>query len=456
MVQSEASGDLARRERAVVVALGKLEGHTLASVEELQQLIRTAGGEPVAVLHQDRDKPHQATYIGKGKVEELQALVASTAADVVVFDDELTPTQVRNLENKLEVKVLDRTEVILDIFSQRARSLEGKIQVELAQLNYLLPRLIGRGKLLSRIGGTGGRGQAGPMGTRGPGETKLEVDRRRLRRRATALLRKLEEVRGRRERERTRRERTDLPAVALVGYTNAGKSSVLNALANSDVAVGGRLFETLDPTVRRVALRRQSGGGSGEVLVSDTVGFLDRLPHHLVAAFRATLEEVEEADLLVHVVDLSHPDFERQVAAVNEVLAGLHVQTIEQIVFFNKLDRLAEGPPPGEVAQSDGPWADRLAAVFCDDEAARRAVCGSALTGAGLDDLKRVIAEEAFAETIPVTLRIPYDRMDLLDLSHRRGRVLEERYEETGVRVEAEVSRELLGRLREYVIADEA
>lgn len=454
MLDQRGTWDRARREQAVLVTLGKIEGDTLAAVNELKQLVRTAGGEPVAVLNQDRGKPHVATYIGKGKLEELNALVASCDADLVVVNDELSPAQVRNIEAKLDVEVLDRTEVILDIFSHRARSLEGKVQVELAQINYVLPRLTGRGKMLSRIGGTGGRGQRGPMGTRGPGETKLEVDRRRLGRRRAQLERKLKEIRARRQKERTRREKADLPTAALVGYTNAGKSTLLNALAGSDIEVADRLFETLDPTIRQVTVRT-AGSRTDEMLVSDTVGFIDRLPHHLVAAFHATLEEVEEADVLIHVVDLSSPDYERQMAAVNGLLANMHLQTRRCLLALNKIDLLASAPPAGEADERVELWSDVAAAATADGEAPPRAVFVSATTGEGLDDLRRVLAEEALTDMIPVTLRIPYDRMDLLGLSHERGRVLEERYEEGAVVAEVEVTRELLGRLRDYVIADE-
>ncbi|MBM3500574.1 MAG: GTPase HflX, partial [Armatimonadetes bacterium] len=293
-------------ERAVLVGLGRDDESTARALAELEALATTAGAVPVGRLTQPLDKPRLATYVGKGKLDELEALVASVDADLVIFDAELTPGQKLNLSNRLPCKVLDRTELILDIFAERARSREGKLQVELAQLQYSLPRLYGLGKVMSRIGG--GMSGTGPIGTRGPGRTKLEVDRSRIQHRMTRIRRELKEVAQRREVGRAAREAAGVPTVSLIGYTNAGKSSLLNALAGSEeVSARDRLFETLDTTSRRVAIGEQR-----EAIVSDTVGFVRHLPHHLVAAFRATLEEALAADLLVQVIDISDPDRQKQ------------------------------------------------------------------------------------------------------------------------------------------------
>ncbi len=446
----------AQRERAVLVALGGRDDRTLRSLEELALLVHTAGARPVAELRQDRKRPHMATYVGKGKLEELKALIAAEDADFVVVNDELNTSQVRNLETALDCKVLDRTELILDIFAQRARSLEGKIQVELAQINYLLPRLTGRGKLLSRIGGTGRSGGRGPIGTRGPGETKLEVDRRRLGHRATVLRRRLENVQQRRAKERAGREGTEIPTIALVGYTNAGKSSLLNALAGCEIEAEDRLFQTLDPTIRRVRLAGPAEAGPGrEALFTDTVGFIERLPHHLVAAFRATLQEVEEADLLVHVVDISTPDFPRQAAAVDEVLTSLHLQTRPQVLALNKVDLLPNAPPVGPAQPDDTIHGVRLASVERFGGRLRPAVYTSATQALGLSDLLRAVAGNLEEELVCVTLRIPYDRMDLLQLSYELGRVVSREYGPEAIVAEAEVTPALLGRLRAYVVTEE-
>jgi len=297
------------------------------SMQELESLAITAGADVVATITQKRESPDQKYCIGSGKLQELKSLVASRGADLVIFDCALAPSQERNLEESLEAKVIDRTELILDIFAQHARSREGKLQVELAQSNFLLTRLTGHGVLMSRLGGG--------IGTRGPGETKLEYDRRRIRNKISELKQEIESVRRERSLRREKRKSSRIPSAALVGYTNSGKSTLLNSLAKADALVEDKLFATLDPTTRRVYLPEGK-----IVLLTDTVGFIQKLPHQLVAAFRATLEEVTEADLLLHVVDVSHPYFEDQISAVYTVLKELDAAAKPTITVFNKIDRL--------------------------------------------------------------------------------------------------------------------
>lgn len=297
------------------------------SLEELKRLAETAGAKVAFETTQKRDKPDSKFFIGEGKVEELKALIASKDANLLILDHELNPSQERNLEDTLGIKVIDRTELILDIFAQHAHSREGSLQVELAQSQFLLTRLTGHGVLMSRLGGG--------IGTRGPGETKLEYDRRRIRERISILRREIEKVRKERAIKREKRRSSHLPVAAIVGYTNSGKSTLLNALAKANVLVEDKLFATLDPTTRRLYLP------SGQViLVTDTVGFIQKLPTQLVAAFRATLEEVTEADFLLHIVDISHPYFEDQIKAVYRVLEELNCITKPMITIFNKIDRL--------------------------------------------------------------------------------------------------------------------
>jgi len=415
-------------ERAVLVALGRHEAS--GSLRELEALALTAGAAPLARLVQPLDQPRTATYIGKGKLDELEALALSLDADLVVFDAELTPVQHRNLVDRLPCKVVDRTELILDIFAQRARSLEGKLQVELAQLAYALPRLTGRGKMMSRIGG-GMRG-SGPIGTRGPGRTKLEVDRARIQHRMHRVRKELAESARRREVSRSARQAAGLPAVSLVGYTNAGKSSLLNALAGAEeVAVRDRLFETLDTTTRRVTI-----APGREATVSDTVGFVRHLPHQLVAAFHATLEEAARADLLVQVIDASDPDHERQREATREVLEELGALGTPMILAFNKVDLVSDR---AALEQAIG--------------ALPNSVAISARTGSGLDDLRHLmnaLLVEAFA---PVTLEVPYDALHLLWLRSEEGRVLTYQYESDRVVADAELGPAALSRLKRYIIA---
>lgn len=389
------------------------------SLDELARLAESAGAEVVGRITQARQRPDPATYLGSGKVEELKALVRESGAELVIFDDELTPAQARNLEKSLDVKVLDRTQLILDIFAQRARTKEGKLQVELAQLRYILPRLSGIGTMLSRLGGG--------IGTRGPGETKLEVDRRRIRSRMADVRRELADVMKSRALQRRGREAALAPVCALVGYTNAGKSTLINALTGADVYADDRLFATLDPTVRQASL---PGGGS--VLLVDTVGFIRKLPHELVAAFRATLEEVTEADLLIHVVDLSSPDWYDQARAVYQTLEELGASEKPMVTAYNKTDRV----DPVEVA----------AAVARTPHAAAI----SAKTGYGLKQLLAVI-EEALPETVVQgTYRIPYGEVHVVSWVHEHGRVLREEYGADAIELDAELRQSLAARVRRF------
>ena len=302
------------------------------SMQELERLADTAGAEVAGQIKQKRAKPDQKYFMGSGKLEELKLLINSRKANLVIFDSDLNPSQERNLEEALGIKVVDRTELILDIFAQHARSREGKLQVELAQSNFLLTRLTGHGILMSRLGGG--------IATRGPGETKLEYDRRRIRERIAGLKKEIEKVRKERSLRREKRRRSHLPIAALVGYTNSGKSTLLNSLTKANVLTEDKLFATLDPTIRRVYLPAEK-----IILLTDTVGFIQKLPHQLIAAFRATLEEITEADLLLHVVDASHPYFEDQIAAVYTVLEELKCVAKPMITIFNKIDKLGKKIP---------------------------------------------------------------------------------------------------------------
>lgn len=390
------------------------------SLEELARLVETAGAAVVGVVAQHRPRPDPALCIGAGKVAEVRGLAAAHGADLVIFDVDLSPAQQRNLERALSTKVLDRTAVVLDIFAQRARSREGRLQVELAQMTYLLPRLTGRGVMLSRLGGG--------IGTRGPGETKLEVDRRRIRARITALTRAIGQLSRRRRVRRESRKDAALPVVAFVGYTNAGKSTLLNSLTHADVLTANKLFATLDPTTRKVVLPNHR-----PVLLVDTVGFIQRLPHDLVAAFRATLEEVTEADLLVHVIDASHPHWVDQAAAVEQVLRELGAAETPRVNALNKADRVSPEALRDVVSEVPG------------------AVPISALNGLGLLNLLRVISQRLPESTRRVTLLIPYAAGGVLAEVYAHGRVLRRDDKPDGIAVEVEVPSTTLGRLRPYL-----
>jgi len=369
-----------------------------ADLEELGLLVETAGAVVAGTVVQRRDRPDPATFVGRGKAQELAELSGTVDADTVVFDDELSPAQQRNLEKLLGRTAIDRTAVILDIFAQNARSQEGKAQVELALLRYRLPRLRGRGLALSQ--------QAGGIGTRGPGETQLEVDRRRLLRRMTRLEADLRRLSATRHTQRKARQRSRQREVSLVGYTNAGKSTLLNRLTDAGVVVEDRLFSTLDPRTRRLALP-----GGETVLVSDTVGFVRKLPHQLVEAFRSTLEVVAEADLLVHVVDASAPEAERQIEAVRAVLEEIDAGAVPELVALNKADR-------------DPAAAARLAALHDGS------VVLSARTGEGTEELLRAVGDRLRRADRAVELVVPFDRGDVLAAVHREGEVLEESHAE--------------------------
>jgi len=417
-----------RRLTATEVDFGRVRQHALIigtttdeSLDELALLADTAGADVVHRELQRRATPEPATYIGEGKAAEMRELATMLDVDVVIFDDELTPAQQRNLEKLFSVDVVDRVALILDIFAQHATSQEGAVQVELAQLRYRLPRLLGRGLELSQ--------QGAGIGTRGPGETQLEVDRRRLLRRMQKLERDLERLAATRATQRKARRRHDLPQVALVGYTNAGKSTLLNRLTHAGVLVQDQLFSTLDPTVRRLHLP-----GGETVLLSDTVGFVRRLPHQLVEAFRSTLEEVRDADLLLHVVDASAPDVEERIEAVDTVLREIDAGDVPRLVAWTKRD-LADP--------------DDLKVLLATHE---RSVALSAVTGEGVPELLAAIGERLRALAHVVELLVPYDRGDVLAALHRAGEVLIEVHDEHGTRVRARLPASANGRFGEFAV----
>ena len=401
-----------------------------SSLVELARLTDTAGALPVESVLQRRDHPDPATYVGSGKAQELRALADALDIDVVVFDDELTPAQQRNLEKILGCDVVDRVALILDIFAQHATSQEGMVQVELAQLRYQLPRLRGRGVELSR--------QAAGIGTRGPGETKLETDRRRIGRRIAKLEGDLKQLGRTRATQRKARYRHAIPRVALVGYTNAGKSTLLNRLTRSATQVEDRLFSTVDPTTRRLALP-----GGDIVLCSDTVGFVRRLPHGLVEAFRSTLEEVTEAQLLVHVVDGSADDAELQIEAVRSVLREIGAGDLPELLVINKSDA-ASPERVQELLTAQRGSGERLTARVGTQVV-------SAHTGEGIDELVVAIGDRLRALSTIVELLVPYDRGDVLAALHRDGEVLIEVHAEAGMRVRARIDAAQRGRFAGFV-----
>lgn len=417
-----------RLERVVLVSVwtsGTVEDADNAMVE-LKLLAETAGSEVLAGLVQRRSQPDPATYIGRGKVSELAEVVAETGADTVICDGELQPAQLRNLEDQVKVKVVDRTALILDIFAQHAKSAEGKAQVELAQLQYLKQRLRGWGGNLSRQ--TGGRAAGGVgIGGRGPGETKIETDRRRINTRISQLRRKLREMDATRAGKRAQRQRNRVPSVAIVGYTNAGKSSLLNRLTGAGVLVEDALFATLDPTTRRTTTR-----DGREYTLTDTVGFVRHLPHDLVEAFRSTLEESALADLLVHVVDGSDPDPAGQISAVRTVLAEIGAVEVPELLVINKID--AAGP-------------DSLTALRSQFQGL---VEVSARTGEGIGALLAAIEARLPQPEEEISVLLPYERGDLLDRIHRAGRLLSTEHTGEGTRVVALVDAGLAAELRAY------
>lgn len=405
------------------------------SLDELAQLARTAGITVVGRDLQRLDRYNPATMLGSGKLEEVKEQMAETAADVLIFDEELSPRHQRELEKFLgeDVKVLDRTSLILDIFAQHARTREGSLQVELAQYEYRLPRLTRQWTHLARqVGGGAARGGAGGVGLRGPGETQLEVDRREIGRRISYLKAELEKVRAHRGRHRAQRKRTGIPVVSIVGYTNAGKSTLLNTLTGADVLVEDQLFATLDPTVRRRTLPSRR-----EALFTDTVGFIQKLPTQLVAAFRATLEEIAEADLLLHVVDVTHPHAWTQVRAVNQTLSDLDVDGIPQVIALNKIDRLSQ--------------ADAVAL----EHSLEHPVPISALTGQGIDELLSRIDTILYEQMVPLRVLLPYSAGDLLAAFHQEGSVEWIQHTADGVHVVGRVPGRLVAAYRRYLAPED-
>jgi GTP-binding protein HflX len=396
------------------------------SLAELERLARTAGIVVVGYEVQRLVRPHAATFIGPGKLREVVEQVRETSANVVLFDDELSPRHQRELEEVLgeDIKLLDRTALILDIFAQHAQTREGTLQVELAQYEYRLPRLTRAWTHLARQAGGRAGGATGSVGLRGPGESQLETDRRMIRRRITHLKTELDKVRAHRKRHRSRRRTAGMPTVALVGYTNAGKSTLLNALSDADVLVADQLFATLDPTTRRVELP-----GGGATLVTDTVGFIQKLPAQLVAAFHATLEEITEADLLVHVMDATHAQVLRQAEAVHDTLRTLNAAHKPTVSALNKTDLLES---PDAVL----PWRDQFP----------NAVALSALTGEGLGDLMAQVESILEDQMAHIDVLIPYEQGDLVDLLHRRGLIQVEEHTQAGTRIVGLIPRELIGR----------
>ena len=411
-----------RLERAVLVGLsrGRDASEAEASLQELRRLADTAGAEAIETVLHRRDKPDPATFIGKGKAQEVRDIVRATGADTVIVDEELAPGQLRNLEEIFGCKVIDRTALIIDIFAQHAHSSEGKAQVELAQLNYFLPRLRGWGESMSRLGGG--------IGTRGPGETKLEVDRRRIRKRISKLRDDIEDLEKTRNTKRRERVRSRVPSVALVGYTNAGKSTLLNRLTTAGVVVEDRLFSTLDPTTRRLELP-----DGRPIVLTDTVGFVRKLPHQLVQAFRSTLDEVAEADLLLHVVDASAPDPRAHMDAVRTVLREIGADDVPELIVFNKADA------------ADPDEATRLL------QGHPGSVLLSAESGEGVDRLLEAVGERLREMTHVVELVVPYARGDVVAAVHRHGEVVSESHDADATRLWARIRPEDLGRFREFV-----
>ena len=405
-----------QQERVILFAAStNASDDTEESVEELRELVKTAGAETVGAVIQNRENIHPGTYLGKGKIQELKEMVWESGATGVVCDDELSPAQLKNLEDALDTKVMDRTMIILDIFAARAKTREGKIQVELAQLRYRAVRLVGLRNSLSRLGGG--------IGTRGPGEKKLETDRRLIRTRITQLKRELEEVRQHRELLREGRKRSKIPVAALVGYTSAGKSSLLNALTGSEILADAMLFSTLDTTTRSLTLP-----DGQEILLTDTVGFINKLPHHLIDAFRSTLEEARYADYILHVVDTSNPQMELQMQVVYDTLRELKVEDKKIVTLLNKQDKL-------------------LAPMVVKDFRADASLAVSAKTGQGLEDLKNLLSSWMMEGKIYIERLYPYDKAGTISLIRGYGILLEEEYLPEGIRVKAYVPKDIYPRV---------
>ena len=401
-------------ERVILVGVRENNGEdTEESLQELAELARTAGAETVGSLIQNREAIHPGTYIGKGKIEELRAMADILDATGIVCDDELSPAQLRNLEQELDMKVMDRTLIILDIFAARASTNEGKIQVELAQLKYRQARLVGLRDSLSRLGGG--------IGTRGPGEKKLEMDRRLIKDRIAQLNRELADVKRHREVTRAKRSKNKAPVAAIVGYTNAGKSTLLNTLTGAGVLQEDKLFATLDPTTRMLEME-----GGAQILLTDTVGFIRKLPHHLIEAFRSTLEEAKYADIILHVVDASNPQMEKQMYVVYQTLANLGVKDKTMVTLFNKQDRIAEKENLRD-----------FKADYC--------LKISAKTGEGLEEMKSLLEKLLRERSILIERLYPYGQAGLIQLIRKHGQLLEEEYRPEGIYVKAYVPVEIYG-----------
>ena len=414
------------RDKVVLVGLSspvlkKEENADEETMGELSALVETAGGETVGIVLQNRPSPDPRTFIGEGKVAEVQLYCENTGATMVIFDNDLSPSQMRVLTELLGVQVLDRCGLILDIFAQRAKTKEGRLQVELAQYQYLLPRLTGMWTHLERQAGTSGKG---PIGSKGPGETQLETDRRHIRRKIDKLREDLEEVRRVRATQRQRRQKNEIPVVAIVGYTNAGKSTLLNHLTGAGIPANNRLFDTLDTTSRLLTV-----SDTLDVVISDTVGFIRKLPHQLVEAFKATLEELEYADLLLHVIDVSNPEWQQQAAVVENLIRELGAGELPRIDVFNKSDRL----PAGEIM----PHGQDICSI-------------SARTGEGVDKLLEMIASRLDSGNRRVELRIPYDKGGLLDQLYREAKVESVEYGET-IAVTAVCTPKVLGQMAPFI-----
>ena len=412
-------------ERAVLIGLDadtntEAEAVSESSMDELSELLRTAGGTEVARVIQHRKFPEPKTLIGAGKASEIAEFISANDVSLAVFDNELSPAQTKNLEDLLGVRVVDRSTLILDIFASRAASHEGRLQVELAQYKYLLPRLTGSFSALSRLGGG--------IGTRGPGETKLETDRRHIRRRISKLEDELDTVMRVRSEQRRARTKREVPLVALIGYTNAGKSTLLNKLTDSDIHAENRLFDTLDPTARKFRI-----SDTAEVVLSDTVGFIRKLPHHLTRAFRATLEELLYADLLLHVVDVSNPEWPEHGRVVLDVIKGLGAECTPCLTVFNKCDLVCTR----ELFENDPD-----------------SVCVSAKTGEGFDELKKEICRMLSLSSRKAELMIPYPKSQLLDVLHREAKVLSEEYGNDGIAVSAVLSDRVYGKIMHELTGD--
>ena len=418
------------RGRAILVGLccdgmADFDNSDEATMAELAELLSTAGGETVLTAMQNRHTPDPRTFIGEGKVQELKELIQANNIDLVIFDNELSPSQGRALEEELACRVIDRNGLILDIFADRANTAEGKLQVELAQYQYLLPRLTGMWTHLVRQTASGG---SSPIGTRGPGETQLETDRRHIRRKIQKLEKEIDDLQRVRATQRSKREKSEVPLVCIVGYTNAGKSTMLNALTGAGVHANDRLFDTLDPTTRVLHTEQL-----GDILISDTVGFIRKLPHHLVDAFRSTLEELVYADVLVHVVDASDPQWRLQAEVVEELCRQLGAEKTPRLLVFNKVDLLREDQLPRET----------------------NAIYTAASRGIGLENLVNNICRILGEDLRTVNFILPYAQAGVLDKLYREANVKKAEYVETGIEIEAVVDQKTYGRIRDLLPEDQ-